>query len=137
MPDDLKGSENASAVSEPYWEALRNGEFSLQHCNDCGRRQHYPRVVCRWCGSDRLGWAPASTHAVIIAGVLSHRSSKAYLEDNLPYALALVALDEGPTMMARMEGGELRRGTRVHIDLPATRQSGLLTVAPSPPGSES
>lgn len=131
MPNELRGSESASALSVPYWEALRNGEFALQRCDECGRRQHYPRVVCRWCGGDRLGWAPASTQAAIIAAVLTHRSSKASLQDKLPYGLALVALDDGPTMMARVEGGELSNGTRVHVDVAATHRAGLLTVVPS------
>ena len=45
--------------AEPFWEAARRQELHLQHCEDCHRAIHYPRVACPHCASTNLGWRRA------------------------------------------------------------------------------
>lgn len=134
---ELWGAEHATPLSPPYWEALRDGRFVLQLCADCGRFQHYPRRVCRWCGGpDHLEWAEASGTGAIFAAAGHHRSSRPVLADRLPLLVALVRWDEGPASLALVEGlraevsdnGSGLQGRRVRIEHDRTLVQGLLTV---------
>jgi uncharacterized OB-fold protein len=126
----LAGEEAATALSRPYWRALREGRFELQRCHSCGRRQHYPRSICSHCGARELSWAPASPRGTVLAATVVHRSSKDALADRIPYDLALVRMADAPLLMALLAGdaGDYPIGTAVAIDFDATRESGLLTV---------
>lgn len=88
--------------SASYWDGLKRHELLLQRCGDCGVRQFYPRALCTACGSTRLDWARANGRATLVSWSLVRRAvSEAYAAD-VPYALALVQLDEGPTMMSTL-----------------------------------
>lgn len=88
--------------SAEYWAGLRRHELLVQHCAACGRYQFYPRVLCASCGDARLSWARASGCATLKSWSLVRRAvSEAYSAD-VPYVLALVELEEGPTMMTTL-----------------------------------
>lgn len=94
----------ASAESAEYWAGLRRHELLLQACAACAARQFYPRALCTACGSTRLAWTRASGRATLRSWSLVRRGvSDAYAQD-VPYALALVELEEGPTMMSTLVG---------------------------------
>ncbi|HJQ45708.1 MAG TPA: zinc ribbon domain-containing protein [Amycolatopsis sp.] len=122
----LRGEEYATELTRPYWEALRRGEFALQRCHTCGRRQHYPRRLCHFCGSGTLEWVAASRSGTVVAAVWACRSSKEELRARLPYPVALIRMAEGPLVLAESAGGLLPPGSRVEIDSAATLRSGLL-----------
>lgn len=107
-----------SPESAEYWAGLRRHELLLQKCGDCGAHQFYPRALCSACGGGRLEWSRASGRATLRSWSLVRRAvSEAYAAD-LPYALALVQLDEGPTMMS----------TLVDVALDAVRIGAALEV---------
>jgi hypothetical protein len=125
------GEEHATATSQPYWDGLHAGELVLQRCEDCGRFQHYPRRLCRWCGAATVGWAPTGGVGTVFVSTVAHRLRNDALNARCPLTLALVRLDEGPMVMALAEtdrpGAQLR-GTRVRVDHPATTANRVLTV---------
>jgi uncharacterized OB-fold protein len=91
-----------SPESAPYWDGLKRHELLLQRCEDCGARQFYPRALCTACGGTRLAWTRASGRATLVSWSVVRRAvSEAYAAD-VPYALALVQLDEGPTLMSTL-----------------------------------
>jgi uncharacterized protein len=136
----LAGSEHASAISQPYWDALAKGEFVLQRCAACGSYQHYPRRICRTCASESLEFAVASGTGTIFAATLVHRANASGLAARTPYWLAMVQMTEGPLLFALLDGadgaqvlpdrGSGLQGTAVVVDWAGTRSSGLLTVRP-------
>ena len=89
-------------VTAPFWDACRDGRLLIQRCVNCAHIQFYPRVVCTSCMGQELEWVEASglgtvrTYTVIRLPV-----SRAYAEE-IPYANALVQLEEGPTMMSAL-----------------------------------
>jgi uncharacterized OB-fold protein len=125
---DLLGEELATELTRPYWDGLHEGELTLQRCQACGRWQHYPRRLCRWCWSTELTFAGASGRGTVIAVALSHRTPKQGLRERLPMSLGLVALAEGPVLMACVDG-ESRAGQAVVHDPAQTLRSGLLSFA--------
>jgi uncharacterized protein len=126
---DLLGEELATELTRPYWDGLHDGRLVLQRCAACGRWQHYPRRRCRRCGGAELAFARAGGQGTMIAVALSHRTPKAALRDRLPMRVGLVALAEGPVLMACVDA-EARAGEAVVHDPGATLHGGLLTFRP-------
>lgn len=98
-----------TAETAEFWAACRRHELLLQRCGGCGTVQFYPRVLCGRCGGRDLGWLRASGRGTVKSFSIVRRPvSPAYAGEG-PYALLLVALDEGPTMMSTLTGGDPER----------------------------
>ena len=46
--------------SAPYWAALADGRFMLQHCRDCGHWTWPVRPLCSGCHGEDLAWEEAA-----------------------------------------------------------------------------
>jgi uncharacterized OB-fold protein len=89
--------------TRPFWDGCAAGELRLQRCLDCDRAYFYPRPACPECGSARVEWFTASGAATLYSYVISHRPAPGF-EDEVPYAIAVVELAEGPRMMTSLAG---------------------------------
>lgn len=89
-------------LSQPWWDACKKQKLLIQQCGDCGHFQFYPRNVCTACGSTGLEWFQTSGKGRVRSyTIIRHPVSKAYA-DEVPYTIALVQLDEGPTLMSAL-----------------------------------
>ncbi len=96
----MKPLPGINEVTAPYWEAAAAGRFVLPRCLACGRFHHHPRRWCPYCWSTDLEWAePSGRGRVVTFSVVHQAPSEAF---EVPYVLAVVALEEGPTMMANV-----------------------------------
>lgn len=92
--------------TEVYWEGCRQGELRLQRCGSCAQVQFPPRRFCSICLADDPAWEPASGRGRIVSfTTVRHPASPAFADD-LPYVVALIELEEGPTLMAGIRGCE-------------------------------
>ncbi len=91
------------AEAKPFWEGIARGELRLQRCEDCGRAVFYPRALCPYCHSDRLGWFVASGSGTVYSFTTVHRGFGEFA-GQAPYSLAAIDLDEGPRMLSRIVG---------------------------------
>ena len=98
-----------SPETEPFWQGCRDGELLLQRCRACGNLQYYPRAVCTGCLSSDLDWRRASGRGRIHSFTTVHRALSPVFEDDLPYVVAVIELEEGPRMVSRIVGCESRR----------------------------
>jgi len=89
--------------TQPFWDSCAAGELRIQRCTDCGRPYFYPRPVCPSCGSRAVEWFTASGRATLYSYVISHRPAPGF-DNDLPYAIAVVELAEGPRMMTNIVG---------------------------------
>jgi uncharacterized OB-fold protein len=89
--------------TQPFWDGCAAGELRLQRCLDCGKPYFYPRPACPACGSAHVEWFTASGDASLYSYVISHRPAPGF-EDDVPYAIAVVELAEGPRMMTSLTG---------------------------------
>ena len=79
--------------SAPQWRSTA-GKLLIQKCEDCGSAFYYPRVVCPFCLSSKIGWFECKGEGEIYSVSVMRRGE--------PYALAYVTLDEGPKMMTNI-----------------------------------
>lgn len=88
--------------TKPYWEGCKRHELLLQKCGQCGAQQFYPRSICTGCSSSSLDWVEASGRGTVLSWtIVRHPVSEAYADD-IPYVIALIKLQEGPTMMSQI-----------------------------------
>lgn len=85
-----------------YRAALARGELIVQKCLDCSNLNMYPRFACPFCQSERLGWHQVSGRGALHSFTVSRIGAPIGFEDELPYALAVVKLDEGVQLLARL-----------------------------------
>lgn len=91
-------------VAQPYWQGLAEGALNYQSCESCGHRWLPARAHCPHCLSDKIAWSPAQGRASLISWVVFHRAYHPAFSDQIPYAVAIVELEEGPRMFARLQG---------------------------------
>lgn len=87
-------------VSAPFWQGLRERRLMLQFDAASGRAQFYPRPQSLYSEAG-VQWREASGLGTIAALTLSRVGPPA-LANDVPYALALVKLAEGPRLLARI-----------------------------------
>jgi uncharacterized OB-fold protein len=86
-----------------FWEGCKDGELRLQRCSSCGGDAYFPpRPFCPTCGSRDVEVFPASGKAVLWSYVINQRPRPDMGTE--PYAIAVVKLAEGPTMMTNIKG---------------------------------
>jgi uncharacterized OB-fold protein len=85
-----------------WWEKCREHKLMIQHCRKCGTKQFYPRIVCSNCLSDRIEWVQSSGLGSVLTFTICRVPVAAAYAEDVPYVVALVQLDEGPTMMSNI-----------------------------------
>ena len=98
-----KAAPQPTPETAPYWEAANRGELKIQYCNTCAQHFFYPRAACPRCGSTDVSWVRASGRATLHTYLINHRPAPGFEED-APYAIAIVELEEGPRMMTNIVG---------------------------------
>ena len=93
-----------TADTAAFWDACAAGRLLLQRCRDCTHWQFYPRRLCTACGGRALAWREASGRGRVKSWTIIRRAVSQAFEADAPYVVALVALAEGPTMMANIVG---------------------------------
>ncbi|WP_028139131.1 Zn-ribbon domain-containing OB-fold protein [Bradyrhizobium japonicum] len=93
------------ADSAALWRGLRDGVLLLQHCDDCRNVQYYQQGMCRNCGSESLTHRAASGRGKVHSFSVVHRAPGPAFKDDVPYAVLLVDLAEGPRMISTYTGG--------------------------------
>ena len=82
-----------------FWSGCVAGELRLQQCDDCSRVYFPPRPFCPDCGQRAVSILCGSGKARLLSYVINHRAHPAF---DGPYAIAVVELEEGVTMMANI-----------------------------------
>ena len=96
----MTGISNHSDLGAPFWAGLAQRKLMLQFDAASGRAQFYPRPQSLYSEAG-VEWREASGRGRILALTLS-RVSPPHLAKEVPYPLALVQLEEGPRILARI-----------------------------------
>ena len=91
----------------PFWAAAKDRRLMVQRCGACGHHQFHPRPFCLACDGSDVGWVDAAGTGSIYSITTIHIPARAQI--------ALVALDEGPRLLARIVGAECSIGARVKV----------------------
>ncbi len=88
--------------ARPFWDAAREGRLILQHCKNCDRVIHYPRVACPHCSSTDLDWQPASGLGTIYSWTEVQSNAPSAFAGDVPYVVAVIRLAEGVHMLSNV-----------------------------------
>jgi NAD(P)-dependent dehydrogenase (short-subunit alcohol dehydrogenase family) len=103
--------------------------LQLQTCKDCGTPQYPPREACGHCLSDRLQWREQPGGGELLAQSTLRHSNHLYFKERLPWRIATIRLDAGPTVIAFLSDSVLPAPARVRVSLRMDRAGEAVLVA--------
>ena len=86
-----------------YNEALKEDRLLGLKCKECGTITVPPKMVCRKCTSPDMEIVQLSGKGKIQTFTVNNVASEGR-EDEVPYTIVLVELDEGPWIMGNLTG---------------------------------
>lgn len=101
----------STAETAEYWAGCRRHELLIQCCSDCAAHQFYPRILCTRCSGRSLRWVRASGRGTIRSFTIVRRAVSAAYAAEVPYVVALIRLEEGPTLMSNVVGCDVEAVT--------------------------
>jgi uncharacterized OB-fold protein len=93
-----------NVVTQRFWSSCKDGRFEFQHCKACGHNQFPPRLTCTACHSADLDWLPSSGRGTVYSFTVVHRAPLESFKADVPYVIAIVALEEGVRAMVNLRG---------------------------------
>ena len=105
------------AETAEFFAGTERGELLLRRCGACGQFSRPQARSCGQCRSADLSWAPAAGQGTVVSWSVVHGRAT----DGEPPArtvVAIVELDEGPWLHARLAGigtGGVGAGQRVTV----------------------
>jgi uncharacterized protein len=87
-------------------------------CSHCKKTQSIPRARCAYCFKDSLLWKQSERRGRILSFTIVHRAPTTAFRAEVPYAIAIIDMDEGFRLMANVKHGaqqELKIDQRVAI----------------------
>ena len=109
---------NPDGLTAEFYGHLAAGKLALQRCDACHVWRHPPRILCGQCGSSSWQWTPTSGRGSVYTWTVTHQMLVPPFADDLPYAVVVVELEEGPRLVTAVRGIEhaaLRLGLPVEL----------------------
>lgn len=122
-------------LTAQFWAAASRRELVRPVCDDCGQNFFTPQIACPACLSENWTYCASSGRGAVYSATVVHKAPSPGFE--VPFALAVVDLEEGWSMLANLVGGRagelppigspvevtwIARGERL---LPAFREAGV------------
>lgn len=101
------------ALQDHVAQAAAQGQIAYQRCPACGHAQAQVRPFCLACLRPDPDWQLAAGGGVAVTVTIQHRAPTVDWQARVPYAIALVDLDEGPRVMVL--AGDVSPGDRVAL----------------------
>lgn len=111
LPDTTDGSQ-------PFWDACRNHQLTIQQCDSCGHRRWPIGPACTVCLALESTWVPLAGTGEVWSWITYHQAFNSTFADDVPYNVALIRLDEGHTMVSNLvevDADDIRIGERVEV----------------------
>jgi uncharacterized protein len=102
MTEYRKPLPTITPLERPFWDYARRHELRMQRCTSCQRYRYPVSPVCADCDSGAYEWSRVSGHGKIVSWVVFHRCYFPSFADEMPYNVAMIALDEGPIMVSNV-----------------------------------
>ena len=107
-----------SAEMAPFFAAARRHELVVQRCRGCGAHRFPARDRCSTCLSREADWTRVSGRGAVFSYAVMHQVYHPAFAAEVPYAVVVVKLAEGPKMISNMVDcpvGEIRIGMPVEV----------------------
>lgn len=90
-------------ASQAFFDGAAMGELRLPRCNSCGTFLGLAAAICTECLSHDLTWTKASGRGTVHTFGVMHQKFPGF-EDEVPYNIAQVELEEGPRIITSIVG---------------------------------
>ena len=104
MSEYGKPLPHVTPLTQPFWDAAKAARLVVQQCTNCGRNRFPPAKNCDHCLSDETEWVDVSPFGTVWSVCEFHRAYFKGFEPDLPYNVAIVRLDDGPSMYTNLVG---------------------------------
>ncbi len=84
-----------------FWLHARQSRLAIPHCPHCGTYEWPPRARCSKCGGE-AEWREVSGRGRIFSYSVVERAVNPDMADEVPYAVAIVELDEGVRLLSNI-----------------------------------
>ncbi len=102
---------------EEYLKHIQEGMFRAYRCVDCGMIIAPPSGSCYGCGSSNMEWADVSGKGKLVSFTVIHIAPDEFVEE-APYFIAIVELEEGTRVSARLLGFDPLKPEEIALGVP-------------------
>ena len=106
-------------IFKDYANALTKGKLLGLKCKDCGKITVPPKMTCQECGETNLDIVELSKRGKIVTFTVVNVAPEGR-QNEVPYIIALVELDEGPWIMGNLIDIDSTKATMDLIDKEVT-----------------
>lgn len=107
-----------SREMRPFFEAAKRRQLVMQRCSTCGSYRFPARPLCSSCLSDQATWEQVSGKGEVLSYTIMHQVYHPGFASEVPYAIVLVQLVEGPRLISNLVGvpsDQVRIGMPVEV----------------------
>jgi uncharacterized OB-fold protein len=98
-----KPRPDVSETTRPFWDAVADDTLKVQFDPATGAAQFYPRSTSLATGRGDLEWRAVSGRGTVYSFTVTHVPIPGF-EDEVPYVIAMIDLEEGVRILANMTG---------------------------------
>jgi hypothetical protein len=88
--------------TQPFWDAASERRLVVQRCGSCGRWIWQPRPLCPVCHTPDPAWVEVAGDGHLTSWTVIHPPVLPVWAKDVPFAVALVELDQGVRMVGRL-----------------------------------
>ncbi len=104
MPEITKPIPAITPHTAEFFAAAKRGQLMVQRCEGCGGMRFPSSEMCTKCFSSRAKWVPVSGRGEIFSFNIMHQVYHPAFAAEVPYAVVVVQLEEGPKMLSNLVG---------------------------------
>jgi len=101
---------------EEYLQNIQEGKFKAYKCVECGMVIAPPSGSCYGCGSSKMEWTEVSGKGKLVSFTVIHIAPDEFAEE-APYYIAIVELEEGTRVSARLLGYDPLKPEEVRLGI--------------------
>ena len=90
--------------NKEFWAGCKGHELRFQRCEACGHVRWPASIICPMCYSKEMKWIVAEGKGRVYSFAVYHVAYHPGFENDLPYVVADVELEEGPRLVTNIVG---------------------------------
>ena len=88
--------------NQEFWIGCKEHKLKFQKCKACGHVRWPPSMICPMCYSQEIQWIVARGKGKVYSFVVYHVAYHPGFENEVPYVVADVELEEGPRLLTNI-----------------------------------
>ncbi len=89
-------------LSRVFYDGCKENKLLFQKCEDCNEIIFFPKELCPKCMGHNLAWKESKGKGKIYTFTVTYDFAPPEFMEDVPYALAIINLDEGFSMMSNI-----------------------------------